>query len=462
MSQPRRRYAGSRDSGQRHPRHEKKSPPQRQGPPYVKAPPRDPAQTASIFKTRSFQFLVDAVGAENIAIALESNMTRVAELMKGERFTPETAFHMETTLGLPHGFFDQPNPGLAPETIARLKSPLDFIQIDEGLDAESEALEPASALNVHQQPFLKDSLSEEAQMPKKVAGGSPGAVKNSRSETAGQPEPRAPIKASPSKDKTSPRTPQQQPLALSDSAEVENIRRANLHVLTSRNGSKVRLGVVMEMSGFNIADRLHGKKRMDSVEANRFTERLGLPVGWLDTPRTEAEIPESVSRMLAPAPRGRASVQQHEPPAPATNDGVQGKLAVGKVRTRRERATALDDSESPSPVSADVAEDKKTIVVSPRAHVNDFPDSRPPEESDEEIPVATSAPSESIPESLPISATPQQILAPLPFASVTSLDNLHGIAPIAEALIKTLAGKARTGRLDELKALELLQQAILL
>jgi hypothetical protein len=44
---------------------------------------------------------------------------------------------------------------------------------------------------------------------------------------------------------------------------------------------------------------------------------------------------------------------------------------------------------------------------------------------------------------------------------VTSLDNLHGIAPIAEALIKTLAGKARTGRLDELKALELLQQAVL-
>jgi len=56
----------------------------------------------------------------------------------------------------------------------------------------------------------------------------------------------------------------------------------------------------------------------------------------------------------------------------------------------------------------------------------------------------------------------EQNPAPLPFASVTSLDNLHGIAPIAEALIKTLAGKARTGRLDELKALELLQQAVLL
>jgi len=100
MSQARGRYAGSRRNGQSQLHHEKKSPPQRQGSPYVKVPAKDSAQTASIFKTRSFQFLVDAVGAENIAIALESTMTRVAELMKGERFTPETAFHMETTLGL--------------------------------------------------------------------------------------------------------------------------------------------------------------------------------------------------------------------------------------------------------------------------------------------------------------------------------------------------------------------------
>ena len=460
MSQARGRYAGSRDSGQRQPRHVNKSPSNRQGQPYVKAPPRDPAQTASIFKTRSFQFLVDAVGAENIAIALETNMTRVAELMKGERFTPETAFHMETTLGLPHGFFDQPNPGLAAETIARLKSPLDFMQTDDEPNVP-EATTPASALNVDQQPFLKDSVSEEAQMPKKAAGGSPRAVRNSRTDMAKQPEPHAPLKASPSKDKPSPKTPQQQPLALSDSAEVEGIRRANLHVLTSRNGSKVRLGVVMEMSGFNIADRLHGKKRMDSVEANRFTERLGLPIGWLDTPRSEGEIPESVSRMLTPASRGRVSVQQQEPLAAASNGGVSGKLADAKARTGRARAGARDDSESPSPVSADVAGANETIVVSPQDHASDFPDdlaSRSPGQTDGEAPAATPATLES----LPASAIPQRNTVPLPFASVTSLDNLHGIEPIAEALIKTLAGKARTGRLDELKALELLQQAVLL
>ncbi|MDN7180585.1 hypothetical protein M0D69_21805 [Caballeronia sp. SEWSISQ10-4 2] len=61
----------------------------------------------------------------------------------------------------------------------------------------------------------------------------------------------------------------------------------------------------------------------------------------------------------------------------------------------------------------------------------------------------------------PASVTPV-ITEPRRLTSATSLDDLHGIEPIAEALIKTLAGKARTGRLDEMKALELLQQAVLL
>ncbi|MEX3985998.1 hypothetical protein AB4Y45_44825 [Paraburkholderia sp. EG287A] len=457
MNQARGRYAGSRDNGQREVRREKKSQPNRPGQPYVKAPAQDAAQTASIFKTRSFQFLVDTVGAENIAIALESSMTRVAELMKGERFTPETAFHMETTLGLPHGFFDQPNPGLAAETIARLKSPLDFIQTDDEPDGESEARKPASVLSVDPQPSLEDSLSEEAQMPRKATGGTPRAVKTSTGGTAGQPEARTPRKASRSKSRTSPEAAQQQSLALNDGADVENIRRANLHVLTSRNGSKARLGVVMELSGSNMAHRLHGKKRLDAVEANRFTERLGLPAGWLDTPRSEDDIPASVSRMLAPASRARVSAQQHESLAHATNDDMPVKAAGTKARARRARA---GDPES-STVSVDVAGEKEAIVISAQDHANGFPDdltSRLPEESNDGAPAATPA----IPKSFAASAVPRQTPAALPFTSVTSLDNLHGIEPIAEALIKTLAGKARTGRLDELKALELLQQAILL
>ena len=220
MSQARERYSGPRDSGQRQPRHAKKSPANRQGQPYAKGPPaRDPAQTASIFKTRSFQLLVAAVGAENIALGLDSNLTRVAELMKGERFTPETAFHMETTLGLPHGFFDQPNPVLAPETIARLKSPLDFVQPDDEPEVLSETVKPASDPKVSQQPLFKDRLPEEPEMPKKATGGSPIVAQKSRN-AAVQPGARTAAKSAPVKAKASPKASQQQPLALNDSAAV--------------------------------------------------------------------------------------------------------------------------------------------------------------------------------------------------------------------------------------------------
>ena len=155
------------------------------------------------------------------------------------------------------------------------------------------------------------------------------------------------------------------------------------------------------MSGANMAHRLHGKKRMDSIEANRFTERLGLPAGWLDTPRSEDEIPDSVSRLLAPASRGRASVEQHEQLTATTNDGVPGKPAAAKAKGRA-RASALSEPESPSPVSADAAGEKETLVVSPLDHVSDLSDGvagRSPEERDVEAPAATPATLESSPAS---------------------------------------------------------------
>jgi hypothetical protein len=295
-------------------------------------------------------------------------------------------------------------------------------------------------------------------MPRKTAGGTRRAVKTSSGNAAGQPKAPMPRKGSSSKNGTSPETTQQQSLALNDGVEIENIRRANLHVLTSRNGSKARLGVVMELSGSNMAHRLHGKKRMGTVEANRFTERLGLPVGWLDTPRSEAEIPASVSHMLAPAARGRVSAQQLQSLAHTTKDDVPAKAAGANARARRARTADMENS---STVSAVVAGEQAAIVTSAQHHVNGFPNNvtgRQPEENGGGAPIATPA----APESFAASAVPQRDLAAPPLASVTSLGDLHGIEPIAEALLKTLAGKARTGRLDELKALELLQQMVLL
>ncbi|GJH17643.1 hypothetical protein CBA19CS22_13895 [Caballeronia novacaledonica] len=335
---------------------------------------------------------------------------------------------METTLGLPHGFFDQPHPVLAPETIARLQSPLDSAQIDVQAEEESETFERSPASQVIQNLAPKDRSPEESEMPKKASAGSPSTVKNRRNAKLEQPG------AGPSKEGGRPKvgasakSSRQQSLALNEPAAVQEVRRANLHVQTARNGSKVRLSVVMGLTGSNMAHRLHGKKRMDDAEAHRFTERLGLPGGWLDTPRSEADIPESVSRLLVPASRKKTSSFEHQ--ASTHPDG--------------------------SPISARVSPEVEPVLVG-KDHA-DFNSSALASGAVRE----SNALAPAVVEQVPFAPVPQLHTTPLPITSTTSLDNLDGIQPIAEALIKTLAGKARTGRLDELKALELLQQAVLL
>src|SRR6202790_212964 len=334
MSQAHGRYSGSRDKGQRQSRQPSKATSHQQKKPYVKAPPaRDPAQTASIFKTRSFKLLVDAVGAENIALGLDSNLTRVAELVNGERFTPETAFHIETTLGLPDGFFDQPNPVLTPETIARLRSPLDFIHANaEPESTDEQVLKPAPATQVNHHPTSTDRLPREPEMPKKTNGGSPRAVAKSNTAAA-KPATATPPKSAPAKAKASSKSGAQQTLPLNDAATLEKIRRTNLHVLTSPKGSKVRLGAVMEISNSNMDNRLYGQKRMDEAEANRFTERLGLPTGWLDVPRSVTDIPESVSDLLVPPSRRHVFDQQELLPAIEAKATAAKKSAGTKAKT---------------------------------------------------------------------------------------------------------------------------------
>jgi hypothetical protein len=456
MSQAHGRYSGSRDKGQRQSRQPSKATSHQQKKPYVKAPPaRDPAQTASIFKTRSFKLLVDAVGAENIALGLDSNLTRVAELVNGERFTPETAFHIETTLGLPDGFFDQPNPVLTPEIIARLRSPLDFIHSNVEPEATYEqVLKPAPATQVNHHPTSTDRLPREPEMPKKTNGGSPRAVAKSNTAAA-KPATATPPKSAPAKVKASSKSGAQQTLPLNDAATVENIRRNNLHVLTSRKGSKVRLGAVMEISNSNMDNRLYGQKRMDDAEANRFTERLGLPTGWLDVPRSVTDIPESVSHLLVPASRRRAGVQQELPPAIEPKATAAKKPVNTKVRTAGARIAPLPDVDSAGVPTGLAVETKAVMGQQDQALTFAAePANRQPVDKDISFPTVGQ-------QFAPAFVTPV-IAEPRRLTSATSLDDLHGIEPIAEALIKTLAGKARTGRLDEMTALELLQQAVLL
>ncbi|SIO72698.1 hypothetical protein SAMN05444172_9173 [Burkholderia sp. GAS332] len=241
----------------------------------------------------------------------------------------------------------------------------------------------------------------------------------------------------------------QQSLPLNEVPTLQNIRRANLHVLTSRKGSKVRLSAVMGISASNLDNRLYGQKRMDDAEANRFTERLGLPTDWLDVPRSISDIPESVSTLLDPL-LGRSASDQQEVPAAKTPEAAVARKSAG-----RKAKAASDRHDAPSEAAhvSDAAVMKAAVEQQ---------DSKLPSASDLAIrqPVDTEVPPSASHQQPAMSPVTEVVAEPRHSAPVTSLDDLTGIEPIAEALIKTLAGKARTGRLDEKQALELLRQIV--
>ena len=243
-------------------------------------------------------------------------------------------------------------------------------------------------------------------------------------------------------------------MPLNDAAALEDIRRTNLHVLTTPKGSKVRLGAVMEISGPNMANRLYGQKRMNDTEANRFTERLGLPTGWLDVPRSVTDIPTAVADLLVPASRRRVSAPQELPPALEPTAKVAKRLGNSK-QTASARIAPIHDTDGtgdPTGVAAEAnaVKEKQDQVLTFAAE----PAIRHLVDKDISFP--------TVGQQFAPASVMQVIAEPHRLTSATSLDDLHGIEPIAEALIKTLAGKARTGRLDETKALELLRQSVLL
>jgi len=315
-------------------------------------------------------------------------------------------------------------------------------------------VKPAPVTQANHHSTLTDRLPRETEMPKKTNGGSPRAIAKTNT-TAAKPATATPLKSAPAKVKAPSKSGAQQTLPLNDIAALENIRRANLHVLTSRKGSKVRLGAVMEISDSNMANRFYGQKRMNDAEANRFTERLGLPTGWLDVPHSVTDIPQSVSDLLVPPSRHHASAQQELPPAIESKATAAKKPAGTKAKTAGARLALPPDANGTGGPASDAAE--PNLVTG---------------QLDQAAPSAVEpAVRQTVDNDVSFSAARQQ-LAPAPvtqviteprrLTSATSLDDLLGIEPIAEALIKTLAGKARTGRLDEMKALELLQQAVLL
>ncbi|OTP72849.1 MULTISPECIES: hypothetical protein [Burkholderiaceae] len=432
---------GSRGSGPRPARqHPPSSAPQTQKKHYVKpVQAKDTTQTASIFKTRAFKVLVDTVGAENVALGLDSNLARIAELVSGERFTPETAFHMETSLGLPDGFFDHPNPTLPPNVIARLRSPLENRPNDSVFDEPVEPSPSHQSADHIEHPTVSEAVTaKDVDMPRKTSTAPVPASKKGKvvapkgtSASAKNEQPESVLKAA--------KAVQQQSLELASTPSVTEVRQANLHVLTARNGSKALLSRMLNLSQSNMAHRLHGKKRLDDVEAKRFTDVLELPAGWLDTPRQPDDVPGHVNELLAPTSRRR-------------------KKVMPTATSPKPQAAARDDVDETSAVSPsqNVGVSEKDVMSNAMENVTTAmaaaPLLKPPVE---QVEVAD--------QFNQLSSTKEDLANEAFSLSVASdLAHLRGIPPIAEALLKTIAAKARTGHLNETTALELLQQMVLL
>jgi hypothetical protein len=192
---------------------------------------------------------------------------------------------------------------------------------------------------------------------------------------------------------------------------------------------------------------------MNDAEANRFTERLGLPTGWLDVPRSVTDIPESVSDLLVPPSRSQASAQQELPPAIEPKATAAKKSAGTKAKNAGARlALPLDADGTGGPTG--VTAETNVVTGQLDQAVPSAADPAIRQTVDNDVSFSTAR------QQLAPAPVTQVITEPRRLTSATSLDDLLGIEPIAEALIKTLAGKARTGRLDEMKALELLRQIV--
>ncbi|MFM0140561.1 hypothetical protein PQQ62_31640 [Caballeronia grimmiae] len=368
---------------------------------------------------------------------------------------------METTLGLPSGFFDQHHPVLSPEMIARLKSPLEFVHTNETSDEVDAHGAPAVSVTQNRS-LLASNSPEKMEMGTKSSKNAPGAAKTRSPDVVKQASGQAPASGNPPKQNRSRQATGLEHVRSDGAAGVERIRRANLQVLTARNGSKVKLGAVMGLSGSNMAHRLHGKKRMDDAEAERFTERLGLPRGWLDAPRSEAEVPESVTLLLAPTSRAQGRGQAPAPSAAAGNDAAPSEAALRKTDST---LIGIPSDEQVAAWATDALSENDRLISGPDEEVDDAVAASAEssvEQATGQVPEVVAAVVAADLASPAAPSTSQQTTTPSTSLLETSLEGLDGIAPIAEALLKTLAGKARTGRLDELKALELLQHAVLL
>lgn len=417
---------------------------------------------ASAVRVKNFKRLRDAAGGdENLAVALEVTLQRVRELAEGVNFIDETTHHIETVLGLKSGFLDQVNPVLTANDEQRLRT--GPVGEPEARAAERGSSEGAAA-------SAKARPAQEAQAKEQASGAPPlgsGPTPSALSSDEDVPGEEAGLANFPNdisrkaSSMTMNNAPSTEPAAQAMVSEVgggqsalpgdalREIRRANLAVLTNRSGAKSQLAALTQMSPANISHRLHGNKQFDQETADFFCAKLGLPAGWLDTPRREAEVPAHVHELLQSQSSGAVKGAPRKARTTKSAEGISATLALpaaalpaAPVAKALSLAGALPPSSGAAPLEAHAVAE-----ASPRVPTRPTP-ARPVAP-----PAAAVAPAAVAPPAPAVVAT--SVTAPL-------LEGSPALGPIAEALVKTLVLKAKAGRISEEAALRMLTEVSLL
>ncbi len=361
-------------------------------------PAEPPKNLASALRVKNFRQLLEVAGEEQLAVALDITLHRIRELGEGLNFSSETTHHIETTLGLTSGFMDQVNPTLTDEDIQRLKSAPK--QED---PAESPPTPPTTP-----------------QLPTSESNPSVSLVVNTVQKEA-------PVARPKKQDSRTPADAGASAPAGAANAEegLRETRRLNLLALTAQPGSKSQLARLTGLSAANISHRLHGNKIFDKETAEFFCQRLSLPENWFESPRTASDVPEATRALLgAQGGAPRSAAPKARGPRKSKTSIVATAPTKGEAAKVSMSAAAL--GKSPAPTAVKPVSEK---------------------------PASTPALARATPGVAPTGAV--RLPAATPTQEALEGDNVV-VGPIAEALVRTLASKSRSGALSEDRALQLL------
>lgn len=437
---------------------------------------------APIIRVKNFRMLHKMAGEDQLGVILGVSHQRLEELLAGQNFSEETAYHIETTLGLPSGFFDLLNPILSKEQVERLRQFKE--QEQEPVSAASHTLSltrshaadavPATAPTVALPQAAAPapdaaSVSAAAASPAPVVApqpvaAAPAAASVGFSLSLAKPLPGVTIRKKTRRNVTAMTSPvlesaqavanPQQPAAkvprgvvTAEEAQQRVIRTNNLAMLTSGPGSKKQLCLLTGLTAANISHRLHGNKIFDRETGDFFCERLELPLGWFETPHTPAEVPARALELLGSS---QAALTAPEPGAPAQAPKVASRVRVPAQAPAAPLvpATAKNKPAKAAPLAAVAPAPVEQAAAAPVA----VAPALAPAALERVAPAAAPTPAAA-----PVAAAPAAApaFAALPSSAAES-------SPVADALVKTLLKKVREGRLTEEKALSMLVEVMAL